>query len=105
MSRQRSEIVGIPSWGLASLTSFFQIGNDWMRNRGALAHQAFTTFKLPGANIEHQAGRLPLAMSSPQEFTGTAVTASGLVSIVSSVVVILVSLLRYVNIFWSVSLV
>ena len=52
MSRQRSEIVGIPSWGLASLTSFFQIGKDWMRNRGALAHQAFTTFKLPGANIK-----------------------------------------------------
>lgn len=60
---------------------------------------------IPTARGEHQAGRLPLAMSSPQEFTGTAVTASALVSIVSSVVVILVSLLRYVNLFWSVSLV
>ena len=57
MSRQRSEIVGIPSWGLATLTSFFQIGK---------AHQAFT---IQTARGEHQVGRLPLAMSSPQEFT------------------------------------
>lgn len=41
---------------------------------------------IPTARGEHQAGRLPLAMSSPREFTGTAVTASGLVSIVSFVV-------------------
>ena len=57
VSRQRSEIVGIPSWGLASLTSFFQIGK---------AHQAFT---IQTARGEHQAGRLRLAMSSPQELT------------------------------------
>ena len=104
MSRQRSEIVGIPSWGLASLTSFFQMGKDWMRNRGAWLTKLSQHSNCQGQG-EHQAGRLPLAMSSPQEFTGTAVTASGLVSIVSFVVVILVSLRRYVNIFWSVSLV